>query len=336
MNAPALQKTARQLVAKPKGILAADESTGTMRKRLESIGLAAREENVRRWRELLFMTPHIAQYLNGVILYEDVIPQRASDGAPMLDLLTKKGILAGIKPDKGTADLPGFPGERITRGLEGLPERLAAFKKAGFAFAKWRDVFSIGPNLPSEGAIQANAKVLAHYAAACQQAGIVPIIEPEVLIDGVHGMDAAKDANLRVLTAVFAWQKKLKVDLKAVVLKPSMVIPGKESGQQASADEVADATVDVLMRTVPEDVPGVAFLSGGQTPQEATERLSAMNRTQHPWNLTFSYSRALEVPPLHAWAGKDENAERAQEVFRTRLEFNSLATRGEYAPDMEP
>jgi fructose-bisphosphate aldolase class I len=336
MNTPALESTARAMVAPGKGLLAADESSGTIKKRFDSVGVECTEENRRAWRELLFTTPGVEQHLSGVILYDETIRQKAKDGTPFPQLLPKKGILPGIKVDKGTIDLPACPGEKVTEGLDGLRQRLVEYRDLGAVFAKWRAVITIGAGIPTGACIQANAHALARYAALCQDAGIVPIVEPEVLMDGDHPLERCEEATTATLLAVFAALAEQRVALEGMILKPNMVLSGKGSPRQAGVEEVAEATLRTFRRVVPAAVPGVAFLSGGQTPELATAHLNAMNaRGPHPWQVSFSYSRALQDPVLKVWRGQAGKLAEAQRIFLHRARCNGAARSGRYTRELE-
>ena len=336
MQAQALIDTANELVAPGKGILAADESTGTIKKRLASIDVESTEENRRAYRNLLFTTPGVEDFISGVILFEETLFQKADDGTPFPDLLAAKGIVPGIKVDKGAKPLAGFEGEKVTEGLDGLRERLAEYHAAGARFAKWRAVIDIGEHIPSDNCIDVNAHALARYAALCQEAGIVPIVEPEVLMDGAHSIERCEAVTAKVLARVFAELDAQGILLEGMLLKPNMVIAGKECPQQAGVEQVAEATLRCLKRYVPAAVPGIVFLSGGQSDEVATAHLDAMNRIGGaPWRLSFSYGRALQAPALKAWSGKPDNVPAAQEAYFKRAKCNGAATRGEYSEDME-
>jgi fructose-bisphosphate aldolase class I len=339
MSVSDLSEIARKMVAPGKGILAADESTGTIEKRFKSINVPSTEENRRDYREMLFRTDQaMRDYISGVILFEETLNQTAADGTPLVDLLKADDVVPGIKVDKGAKPLAGSDGEQVTEGLDGLRERLADYASKGAQFAKWRGVIAITPTAPSRNAIFANAHALARYARLCQEAGIVPIVEPEVLADGKpgdHSIEVTAKVTANTLDAVFDQLAIAGVDLTGIVLKPNMVLPGVNA-PQASVEEVAERTLDVLRAHVPSDVPGIAFLSGGQTDRQATAHLSAMNaRGPHPWALTFSYGRALQAAALAAWAGRRENAPAAQSAFAHRAAMNALAARGEWREDLE-
>lgn len=336
-DADTLGATIADLTRPGKGILAADESQPTITKRFQALGIESTEETRRQYRSLLLSTPGARDYLGGVILFEETLAQNADDGTPLLDVLRKQGIVAGIKVDKGTTPLPNADGDLVTQGLDGLAERLQGYRKQGARFAKWREVYAITDRTPTPLGLSANAEVLARYAALCQSEGIVPIVEPEVLIDGAHGIDRSFEVNVAVLQSVFAALARHKVNLEAIVLKPSMVIPGNKSATKASPDEVAKATVAVLKRTVPAAVPTINFLSGGQSPEEATANLNAMNAlpARAPWNLSFSYARALQDPVMRAWSGRPDNVKTAQSAFLRRLRMNSLAAAGKWSSESE-
>jgi fructose-bisphosphate aldolase, class I len=331
-----LETTARALVAEGKGILAADESDGTIKKRFDSIGVESTEETRRAYRELLFTTEGVEEFISGVILYDETIRQSSADGTPFPKLLASKGIIPGIKVDKGAKPLARAEGETITEGLDGLRGRLEEYRELGARFAKWRATYSIGDGRPSEYCVWTNANALARYAALCEEAGLVPIVEPEVLMDGTHTLEESAKATGRVLQAVYVELHDQRVDYRGTLLKPNMVLSGYQATNRAGVDEVADATLDVLYRHVPAAVAGIVFLSGGQTDEDATAHLNAMNkRGPHPWQLSFSYGRALQAPALKAWAGKPENVEAAQRAYYHRAKLNSAARTGMYAPEME-
>ena len=336
MTTQDLTATARAIVAPGKGILAADESTGTIKRRFDAIGVESTEENRRAYRELLFTTEGIEEYISGVILFDETIRQSSADGTPFPKLLSSKGIIPGIKVDKGAKPLALSDGETITEGLDGLRGRLEEYRGLGARFAKWRAIYSIGDGTPSEYCVWTNAHALARYAALCQEVGLVPIVEPEVLMHGDHTLEAASKATGRVLQAVYTELHDQRVDLYGTLLKPNMVLSGYDASDRADADDVADATLDVFYRHVPAAVPGVVFLSGGQSDEDATAHLNAMNaRGPHPWQLSFSYGRALQAPALKAWGGKEENVEAAQRAYYHRAKMNGAARTGAYAPAME-
>jgi fructose-bisphosphate aldolase, class I len=336
MDLDALNKVAQAMVAPGKGILAADESTGTIKKRFDAIGVESTEDNRRDYRELLFRSAEGMKHISGVILYDETIWQKAKDGTPLVEIIAKSGAVPGIKVDEGTKPLPFCPGELITAGLDKLPERLPKYYEQGARFAKWRAVIEIGKGIPSHNCIKANAHALARYAALCQEAQIVPIVEPEVLMDGDHDIDRCFSVTERVLKTVFNELFEAHVMLEGMVLKPNMVIPGKKCAKKASVAEVAEKTVTVLKICVPALVPGIAFLSGGQSDEEATAHLDAMNKIGNlPWKLTFSYGRALQAAPQKAWSGKSENVAAAQRAFSHRARMNGLAALGEWKSDLE-
>jgi len=336
MTATELDTIARAMVAKDKGILAADESSGTIKKRFEKIKVESTEETRRTYREMLFTTPGASDYISGVILYDETIRQKTRDGIPFPEFLARNGMLPGIKVDLGAKPLAGFAGETITEGLDGLRERLAEYRKLGAKFAKWRAVIDIGKGIPSRFCIEANAHALARYAALCQEAIIVPIVEPEVLMDGDHTLERCEEVTDETLQAVFAQLHAHRIRLEGMVLKPNMVISGKKCPTRASAEQVAEATVRCLKRNVPAAVPGIAFLSGGQSPEEATEHLSLMNQLGPlPWELSFSYGRALQAPALDAWRGQPATFPAGQKAFFKRAKLNGLARSGRYAAALE-
>jgi fructose-bisphosphate aldolase class I len=331
-----LQQTARALVAPGKGILAADESTGTIEKRLKSIDVESTEENRRAYRDLLFTTEGAEEFISGVILYDETIRQTSADGTPFAELLSGRGIIPGIKVDMGAKPLANAPGETVTEGLDGLRERLEEYRDLGARFTKWRAVISIGEDIPSEYCIWTNAHALARFAGLSQEAGLVPIVEPEVLMDGEHTIETAYSVTGRTQNAVFTELHDQRVQLEGMLLKPNMVLSGYDSSDHASADEVAEMTLRCLYRHVPAAVPGMVFLSGGQSDEDATAHLSAMNaRGPHPWELSFSYGRALQAPALKAWRGDAANVEAAQRAFYQRAKLNGAARSGDYTPEME-
>jgi fructose-bisphosphate aldolase, class I len=331
-----LYETARALVAEGKGILAADESLGTIKKRFDSIGVESTEENRRAYRDLLFTTEGAEEFISGVILYDETIRQSSADGTPFPKLLESKGIIPGIKVDMGAKPLAGSPEETVTEGLDGLRERLEEYYGLGARFTKWRAVISLGDGRPSEYAIWTNAHALARFAALSQEAGLVPIVEPEVLMDGGHSIDQSYHVTERTLRAVFTELFDQKVDREGTLLKTNMVVSGYDAGDQADVETVAEHTIRCLKNTCPASVPGVVFLSGGMTDEDATARLNAMNqRGPHPWELSFSYGRALQAPALKAWGGDPVNAEAAQQAYYRRAKFNSAARTGAYAPEWE-
>jgi fructose-bisphosphate aldolase, class I len=331
-----LHGTARELVADGKGILAADESNPTIKKRFDSIEIESTEDNRRAYRELLFGTPGAEEFISGVILFDETIRQRAADGTPFPELLAAKGIVPGIKVDTGAKPLALAEGETVTEGLDGLRERLEEYRGFGARFTKWRATYFVGPERPSEYAVWTNGHALARYAALCQEAGLVPIVEPEVLMDGTHTVEESAKATGRVLQAVFTELHDQRVDLRGTLLKANMVLSGYAAGERAGVDEVADATLTVLYRHVPAAVPGIVFLSGGQSDEDATAHLNAMNaKGPHPWQLSFSYGRALQAPALKAWAGRTENVGAAQRAYYHRAKMNAAARSGSYASEME-
>jgi fructose-bisphosphate aldolase class I len=337
MNLEALNQVAAAMVAPGRGILAADESSGTIAKRFDAIGVPSTADTRRDYREMMFRTHEaMSKYISGVILYDETIRQNAKDGTPLVQVIEKAGSLPGIKVDKGTKPLPFCPGEVVTEGLDGLRERLVEYRGLGAKFAKWRAVIDIGERIPSYACISANAHALARYAALCQDEGIVPIVEPEVLMDGSHDIDRCVEVTTWVLKETFQTLFVNRVALEGMVLKPNMAVPGKKSGKRASVDEVAEKTLHVLKACVPAAVPGIAFLSGGQSDEEATAHLDAMNRMGPlPWRLTFSYGRALQHAPQKAWSGKSENVVAAQRAFSHRAMMNGLATLGQWKADLE-
>jgi fructose-bisphosphate aldolase class I len=336
MNRGELARIAGAMVAKNKGILAADESSGTIKKRFDAIKLDSTEEHRRTYREMLFTAPGAAEYISGVILYDETIRQKSGDGTPFPQYLTKQGILPGIKVDLGAKPLAGFNGETITEGLDGLRERLIEYRQLGARFAKWRAVIDIRDGIPTSFAVLANAHALARYAALCQEEDIVPIVEPEVLMDGAHSIDRCEEVTTAVLQTVFDQLFDHRIYLEGMVLKPNMIISGKMANNRAAPEQVAEATIRVLKRHVPPAVPGIAFLSGGQSSEEATLHLSLMNKLGPlPWSLTFSYGRALQDHSLKAWGGKSANFGEGQKEFAKRAKLNSLATTGRYTSAME-
>ena len=339
MNVNQLESTAKELVAKGKGILAADESFGTIGKRFTAAGVESTEESRRAYREMLFTTPGIGEYLSGVILFDETIQQKASDDTPIPEVLKEQGIIPGIKVDKGAKEMAlAAPDEKITEGLDGLRERLVEYKEIGTRFAKWRAVITIiGESVPTRRCIDANAHALARYAALCQEADIVPIVEPEVLIEGDHSIQRCFEVTEETLKSTFGAIYEQRVHLKGLLLKPNMVISGKQAPEQAGIEEVARYTVECLLRSVPAAVPGIVFLSGGQTDVQATAHLNAMNAMYEnlPWELSFSYARALQDLPMKTWKGEVANVEEAQRIFLHRTRMNSAARYGGYSEDME-
>ena len=338
MNLAELNKVATAMVTPGKGILAADESTGTIKKRFDAIKVESTEETRRDYREMLFRsTEAMSKYISGVILYDETIWQNAKDGTPLVKLIEQAGSIPGIKVDEGTQALPQCPGELVTVGLDKLAERLTKYYERGARFAKWRAVIDIAAGgVPTMTAIRVNAHALARYAALCQAAQIVPIVEPEVLMDGDHDIDRCYDVTNRVLNQTFRELRVQRVELEGMILKPNMAVSGKKCAKQASVEEVAEKTIRMLKACVPAAVPGIAFLSGGQSDEQATAHLNAMNAIGHlPWKLTFSYGRALQAAPQKAWSGKSENVAAGQRAFTHRARMNALASKGEWATDME-
>jgi len=336
MDAKLMTETARAMVATGKGLLAADESAGTCKKRFDSVNVESTEENRRAYRELLFTTPGLPQFVSGVILFDETIRQKTKDGVPFAEYLKKNGILPGIKVDAGAQDMALHPGEKVTEGLDKLAARMQEYFGLGARFAKWRAVITIGKDIPSPACIKANAHALARYSAICQEASIVPIVEPEVLLDGDHTVERSETVHQDTLAALFHELERQDVSLEHVILKASMVVSGKENARQAGVPEVAERTLRVLKRTVPAALPGVVFLSGGQTDENATAHLDAMNRLGGaPWPLTFSYSRALQAVALKAWRGSPANVAAAQKAFHHRARMNSFAAKGQWTPRLE-
>jgi fructose-bisphosphate aldolase class I len=336
MSIQELESVAQAMVARGKGILAADESMGTIKRRFDSIKIESNENNRRAYREMLFSTRGVEEAISGVILFDETIRTAASDGTPFPQLLSKKGIIPGIKVDKGPVDIPGFPGEVVTEGLDGLRGRLKEYKELGAKFAKWRAVITIGDGIPTYTCLEENAHALARYAALCQEAGIVPIVEPEVLLDGNHTVERCQEVTEQTLKITFTALFLQRIHLEGMILKPSMVVSGKENPRQAGVEEVAERTLRCLKRTVPAAVPGIAFLSGGQSAVSATEHLNAMNKMgPHPWQVSFSYARALQDPALKAWKGEAANVPAAQKIFYHRAKMNSAARSGSYTKQME-
>jgi fructose-bisphosphate aldolase, class I len=331
-----LEQTARALVAPGKGILAADESSGTIKKRFDSIGVESTEDTRRAYRDLLFTTDGAADYISGVILYDETIRQAGLDGTSFPKLLEEQGIIPGIKVDLGAKDLANAPGEKITEGLDGLRERFTEYVELGARFAKWRAVITIGDGIPSEYCLWTNAHALGRYAALSQEAGLVPIVEPEVLMDGDHSIETSFDVTSRTLHAVFTELRDQRVHFEQMLLKPNMVLSGYDASERAGVQEVAERTVRCFRRHVPAAVPGIVFLSGGQTDEDATAHLNAMNAMgPHPWELSFSYGRALQAPALKAWSGEPGNVASGQAAYLHRAKMNGLARSGSYSPEME-
>jgi len=336
MNTTDLARIARAMVVSGKGILAADESTGTIEKRFKSISVESTEENRRAYRDMLFSTKGLGEFISGVILYDETLRQKSADGTPFAALLASNGILPGIKVDAGAKDMAFCPGEKITEGLDGLAKRCGEYVKLGAKFAKWRAVITIGRDIPSAACITANAHALARYAAACQAASIVPMIEPEVLLDGEHTIERCEEVTEATLRATYAAISAYNVFPEFLILKTSMVVSGKGNPRQAGPGEVAERTLRVLKRTVPAAQPGIVFLSGGQSDESATAHLSAMAAAKNlPWPLTFSYSRALQNPALNTWRGEAGNVAAAQKAFHHRARMNSLACQGKWRPELE-
>ena len=341
MSLSELEAVARALVAPAKGILAADESAPTIKRRFDSIGLESTADNRRDWRQLLFTADGIGDCISGVILFEETLGQSTPEGKPLVEVLAEAGVIAGVKVDKGAKDLAGAPGEKVTEGLDGLRERLDAYRGQGARFTKWRAVITIGDGMPSDCCIDVNAHALARFAALSQEAGLVPIIEPEVLMDGGHGIAACADATARSLRAVYAACAVQRVELAGTLLKPNMVLSGKDAADRAGAETVAAETIRVFSETVPAAVPGCVFLSGGQGDEEATVNLDAINRAAAsagaaaPWQLSFSYGRGLQATPLSVWGGDPANHDAAQAAFRRRARVTSAARQGAYSPSME-
>jgi fructose-bisphosphate aldolase class I len=330
-----LNAIARSIVADNKGILAADESTGTIKKRFDSIGIESTEESRRAYRDLLFTTPGCEDFVGGVIMYDETIRQASADGTPFATLLASKGVVPGIKVDTGAQELAGHPDEKVTEGLDGLRARFAEYHELGARFSKWRAVITIGDGIPSEACLHVNAHALARYAALSQEAGIVPIVEPEVLMDADNTLERCYEVTARTLQAVFEELDVQGIALDGMLLKPNMVISGKQCPTQASSSEIAEATIDCFLRHVPAIVPGIVFLSGGQSEVEATENLDAIGRAGGPWPLSFSYGRALQASALEAWRGDSGNVDAAQSVFLHRARMNALAAAGEWNADLE-
>jgi fructose-bisphosphate aldolase, class I len=336
MDLEQLNRTAEAIVAEGKGILAADESDGTIKKRFDSIGTESTEENRRAYRDLLFTTEGVEEYISGVILFDETIRQSSADGTPFPKLLESKSVIPGIKVDKGAKPLALAEGETVTEGLDGLRGRLEEYRELGARFTKWRGVISIGKGIPSEYCLWTNAHALARYAALSQEAGLVPIVEPEVLMDGDHTIERSFEVTSRTLHAVFTELRDQRVHPEGMLLKPNMVLSGYECADQASHEQVAAETIRCFKRHVPAAVPGIVFLSGGQSDEDATANLNAMNAIgAHPWQLSFSYGRALQAPALKAWGGKEENVEAGQRAYYHRAKMNSAARTGMYAPEME-
>ena len=336
MNTEELRKTAKAMASPRKGILATDATDKTMDKRMASVGITPNAELRRKFREVLLTTEGISEFIDGVILNDEIIRQNVGSGMAFPDLLVQNGILTGIKVDGGAKDMANFPGEKITEGLDGLRDRLVEYKKLGAKFTKWRAVITIGKGIPTDTCIKSNAEALARYVALAQEAGMVPIVEPEVLMDGSHGIAKCEEVTKRTLNEVFKKLSDHKVYLPGILLKPNLIHPGKESGEEVNNEDIAKRTIKVLKEYVPDEVPGVVFLSGGDAAPEMTSHLDYINELgPHPWEVSFSFERALEGPALEIWAGKDENAKAAQDEFYKRARFNSLARTGAYEEEME-
>ncbi|MCR8558390.1 fructose-bisphosphate aldolase class I [Mucilaginibacter sp. BJC16-A38] len=338
MKTEELISTAAALMAGDKGLLAMDESIGTCNKRFEEAGIPQTIEYRRAYRELIVTTPNLGNCLSGAILFDETIYQSTKKGVLFIDILKKAGIIPGIKVDEGTVNMANFPGEKITEGIDGLRQRLEKYYDLGARFAKWRAVITISGETPTKGSIEANMHLLARYAALCQENGIVPIVEPEVLMDGDHSLKKCKKVTEKTLKILFKELEKQKVDLRGVILKPNMILPGLKSAKQAGIDKVAKATVTTLLKCVPPTVPGIAFLSGGQSPELATAHLNAMHvkyKGKLPWALTFSFARAIQQPAMDIWRGEDKNVKAAQKLLFERASLDNAARRGEYTPDME-
>ncbi len=338
MNTQLLKDTIEQLFANNKGLLAMDESTGTCNKRLAAAGIPQTIEMHRRYRELIVTTPDLNESIGGAILYDETIRQQTTSGIPLIDVLIQAGIIPGIKVDKGAKSMAGFPNEKLTEGLDGLRERLVEYKKLGLRFAKWRAVIAIGNDIPTTACIKANTHALSCYAALCQEAGIVPIVEPEVLMDGDHTLQRCYDISEKVLKILFYQLYQFKIDLEGMILKPNMVIAGTECAMQNSINEVAEATVNCLLASVPAAVPAIAFLSGGQSPELAASHLNAINKNYKerlPWIVSFSFARAIQQPALEMWKGQEVNVEKAQKILYRRAKYAAAARCGEYDERME-
>jgi fructose-bisphosphate aldolase class I len=338
MDEPTLAHTVQAMMQPDKGILAMDESNPTCNKRFAKLGIAQTMEARRAWRELILTTEGLGEFISAAILYDETVRQSKKDGTSFVKLVTDAGIVTGIKVDTGAKDLAGHPGEKITEGLDGLRQRLTEYRQMGARFAKWRAVIAVGEEIPSHGCLEANAHTLARYAALCQEAGLVPIVEPEVLMEGDHSLEDCARVTEAALHTVFSQLYRQRVLFEGMILKPNMVLPGKDCPRQTSVEEVANATVSCLLRAVPGAVPGIAFLSGGQDAKLASARLNAMNlqwRAKMPWVLTFSYSRAIQQPALDLWRGEQANITAAQAALYHRARCNSMARRGEYSAEME-
>jgi len=335
MDQTVLKETTLALVASGKGILAADESEGTIKKRFDAISLESTEENRRSYREILFTTPGIEEFISGVILFDETIRQKGPDDKQFAQIISDKGIIPGIKVDKGAKDMAGFSGEKISEGLDGLRERFEEYKNLGAKFSKWRAVITIGEGIPSQACIDSNAESMARFAALSQENELVPIVEPEVLMDGGHDIVKCEEVTYRSLKSVFNALSRHKVYIPGILLKPNMILPGKEH-EKASPEQIADSTIRIFKEVLPPDLPGVVFLSGGQSPEEATLNLNALNsKSEEPWQMSFSFGRALQEPVLKAWSGNNENRDLAQKAFYHRAKMNSLARKKAYSPESE-
>lgn len=338
MNKTILTDTARSMLANHKGIIAMDESNPTCNKRFAALNIEQTPEMRQKYREMIVTTPGFNEGINAAILYDETVRQQLSDGSTFIDALQKQGMIPGIKVDKGAKEMPGFAGEKVTAGLDGLRERLSEYASMGLRFAKWRSVIAIGDGIPSWRCIENNANVLARYAALCQEAGIVPIVEPEVLMDGNHDLQRCSEVTGKVLHEVFNQLYRQRVVVEGIILKPNMVLPGNDCREEYQTDEIAEATVTCLMRSVPAAVAGIAFLSGGQSSEDASQRLNAMNKryaSEMPWPLAFSFSRALQFPAMEIWGGREQNKQRAQQALYHRIRCNQSACAGKYNADME-
>ncbi len=336
MSTSQIELTAQALVADGKGILAADESHSTMQKRFAALNIESTEETRRAYREMLFTTRGIEEYISGIILFDETIRQKTGDGTPFVELLSKKGIVPGIKVDRGTIPMPGFPAEKITTGLDGLRERLNEYRDLGAKFTKWRAVITIGAGIPTPACLHANAQQLAFYASLSQEADLTPVVEPEVLMDGDHNLARCEEATTATLDAVFLRLREYGVLLEGMLLKPNMVVSGRKAIRQAAVEEVVESTLRALKQVVPPAVPGIVFLSGGQSPEHATAHLNAMNaRGPHPWQISFSFARALQEPAMNAWRGSPAHIQEAQRQFYHRARCNSAARYGTYSREME-
>lgn len=333
-----LEEIAQKLVAPKKGILAADWSFGTIEKKFAKVEVESTESSRRTYRGMLFSTPDLEKYISGVIFFDETIRQKTDKGEQFPKLLTEKGIIPGIRIDTGQVDLPNFPKEKVTQGMDDFRKKLEDYYKLGARFVKWRGVYVIGKDIPSKVCIELNSNLFGIYAAYCQEMGLVPIVEPDVIIEGDHSIERCEEVTYSALKDVFAKLLDYKVNLSQILLKPNIVLPGKESKEEASAEEIAEKTVRVMKEVVPREVPGIVFLSGGQTPENSTNNLNAINKHAKedvPWEMSFSYARALQEPVLEVWKGKDENKDSAQKELLRRAKFNSLAREGKYDPKME-